>query len=118
MLNFTTSIKEFNKASKSLTDSLELIYQSQLPRSTKKKASRLLNTRVNNLRQRINKMVKLHAVDKKLHFKEIWRIVYGRLQEQTGFNAKVKGLEHGVIPLDAVFKFNKERELLGIVGSL
>jgi hypothetical protein len=63
-------------------------------------------------------MIKTIAIQKKLTPREIWILAYRRLRESTGFNAMVKALEDGVIPLDAVYTYGKQKDLMKTVGAM
>lgn len=118
LLNLNNSIEKFSEASNEVANSLKIIYQSNLPKKQKKIAKRLVSQSNDDVRKRINKMVKTIALQKRLTPREIWILAYERLRESTGFNAIVKGLEDGIIPLDAVCSYGKQKDLLKTVGAM
>lgn len=44
------------------------------------------------LRERLNKVVHRHALERGLHFNEVWRLLYSRLREAIGFDAIARSL--------------------------
>jgi hypothetical protein len=118
LLDLNNSIKKFSDASTEVVDSLQLIYQSNLPKQQKRIAKKLVSEKTNSDRKRLNKMIKTIALQKRLTPREIWILAYERLRESTGFNAMVKGLENGVIPLDAVYTYGKQKDLIKTVGAM
>jgi hypothetical protein len=118
LLNLNNSIKKLSDPSIEVADSLNLIYQSDLPNLQKKIANKPVSEKTNTDRKRLNKMIKTIAIQKKLTPREIWILAYRRLRESTGFNAMVKALEDGVIPLDAVYTYGKQKDLMKTVGAM
>jgi hypothetical protein len=118
LLKLNDSVEKFSLASSEVAESLRLVYQSSLPQKKKIIAKKMVEKKTNDERKRLNKMVKTIAMQKKLFPREIWRLAYERLRNDTGFNAMVKGLEKGMIPLDAVYFYGKQKDLIKTVVSL
>jgi hypothetical protein len=70
------------------------------------------------LRDRLNRVVKHLARERKLHWREIWRIVYRRLWDATGFDAQSRALARGITPIEAVCRYNKLEAALRVAEAV
>jgi hypothetical protein len=111
-LNFNTAVNEFRIASDNLAVAAEALTKAE-PSKAKE-----VNKAINAERAKLNEIVRVHARHKNLHWREVWRILYARLRENTGYDAIVKGLAKGVTPLEAVCRDGKLPRLSMIAANL
>jgi len=71
-----------------------------------------------DIRKRLNKVARLKAFEKELHFREIWIIAYDRLKQRTGFGAMSRALSKGISPLEAVILYGNVDALLEVLERI
>jgi hypothetical protein len=110
------AMEKFKAAVKALTDS------GYSPKEVQKEVAKTttkIEQNVEELRERLNHVVRVHALSKKLTFKEIWRIVYERLRESTGVNVIARAIAKGKKPyLDIVEEMGLMQKTLDIAAAL
>ena len=111
MLDFNKAIAKLDKATEEVKKAA--INLSEDSKEGEKHAKKVLQEQ----REKLNKMVKIHARHKNLHWREIWRLMYERLRAETGFDAFVVGVSRGISPLDAVCKCGKLNKLAKIAEA-
>lgn len=90
------------------------------PREAVKTAKRITKKSDKELRLRLIKVVREHARTKHLHWKEVFRIVYRRLYDLTGFNAAARAIAKGgkTKKIDVVEQAGLLPKALAIAGEL
>lgn len=74
---------------------------------------------VDPLRKRVVHLVRYQAYAKNLKFKEVWRLLYARLREATGFDAIAHGLGKGYKTyLDAAQKQGLLSQMLSLASEM
>ena len=116
-LNFNQATAEFNTASANLLDAATALCSAGVTPEVKK-AVKQTDDEIATMRKTLNAIVCVHARHKNLHWKEVWRLLYERLRDKTGFDAIVKGLAKDIIPLEAVIRAGRLPRLLQLAGSL
>lgn len=69
-------------------------------------------------RKRLSRLVQYHAREKRIHWQEMWKLLYSRYRNATGFDAVAKGLSRGIKPIEAVAKAGRMESLLKFASAL
>jgi len=120
---------EFESAKDGLTAALEKLGSTMKalvesgamkPQEAIKAAKKISKESDKELRLRIIRVVREHARSKKLHWKEIFRIAYRRLWDETGFNAAARAIAKGgkTKKIDVVEEHGLLPKLLNVVAAL
>lgn len=91
---------------------------SSVPKEQKTKIKGVVKLTECEIRDRVNRVVKVRARNARLHWREIWNLIYSRLRARIGFDAISNGIAKGYRPLDAVCRANLGIELLDIAKSI
>jgi len=105
-LNFDQAVTDFQTAAATLSAAAQAVKEQQ-PAAIELQAQR----------KKLNKLVRVHARHKNLHWREIWRVLYERLRDKTGFDAIAKGIAKDISPLEAVIKGGKLPRLLKLAEN-
>lgn len=116
-LDFNQAVTEFRGASDRLADAAQALCHAY-PGKESKKAVQEAEAEVAHMRRKLNEIVRAHARHKNLHWREVWRLLYERLRDKTGYDAIVKGLSRDIAPLEAVVRSGRLPKLLKIAEAL
>jgi hypothetical protein len=114
-LDFREAVKSVRTAAEQMEKAAEALHRSpEVPAAKKTEAVE----EVVELRRRLNRIVRHLAKDRNLHWREIWEIVFRRLRESTGFDARSKALAKGIRPLDAIQQGGKLQAALRVAAAV
>ena len=122
LLEFQAAKDEFQAALDKLGKTMTALITEGVmpPKVAVKTAKQIAKHSDKELRLRLIKVVREHARSKKLHWKEIFRIVYRRLYDDTGFNAAARAIAAGgkTKKIDMVEEHGHLARALRIAGEL
>jgi hypothetical protein len=115
-LNFIEAVQDFKKAGDKVVKALQELAPELSKKELKEKRDEVIEAA--DIRARLNKIVKIHAANKKLHWREVWRVAYSRLRDYNGFDPIVKGIAWNVTPLEACERGKQLSNLLRILEGM